>query len=230
MKKYVTPGLILILAGIYFLLDALPGITLPDGTFFILVGLGLLIGRLCTKRYGLTIAGFIVLCLGTGWAAMDLLKIGGQYTMAVTPLTLSLAFFLIHICEYRRVGNWPLIPALVLLVFSTLIFLILTPSINALLKPYYGTIFPILLIIIGVCLLVRGVSYASLPKRRRDAPQGRAQDPSTWAQPPLNAQPAPGANPPPAASAPAQPAEPIITADTPQEESAPKDGGDQSVQ
>lgn len=31
MKKYVTPGIVLILAGLYFLLGALPGVNLPEG-------------------------------------------------------------------------------------------------------------------------------------------------------------------------------------------------------
>ena len=66
MKKYVTPGIVLILAGLYFLLGALPGVNLPEGTFFVLVGLGLLIGRLTTGKCGFTISGFIVLCLGAG--------------------------------------------------------------------------------------------------------------------------------------------------------------------
>ena len=50
MKKYVTPGIVLILAGLYFLLGALPGVNLPEGTFFVLVGLGLLIGSLTTGK------------------------------------------------------------------------------------------------------------------------------------------------------------------------------------
>ena len=115
MKKYVTPGIVLILAGLYFLLGALPGVNLPEGTFFVLVGLGLLIGRLTTGKCGFTISGFIVLCLGAGWMAADLLILPGKYASVVTPLALSLAFFLIHICEFRRIGNWPIIPALILL-------------------------------------------------------------------------------------------------------------------
>ena len=226
MKKYVTPGLILILAGIYFLLDALPGIKMPDGIFFILVGLGLLIGRLCTRRYGLTIAGFIVMCLGVGWAAIDLLKVGGQYTMVATPLSLSLAFFLIHICEYRRIGNWPLIPALVLLCFSALIFLILTPSIHHLLRPYYGTIFPILLIIVGVCLLVRGATAGrgraqATSQDRGPHKAGGASDPSSWAQPPLHTQPSPGAQ---VAGNAAPPSDPIVTAEYTYKEDSAKTG------
>lgn len=52
MKKYITPGLILILAGLYFLVDALPGVDLPGSVFFLAVGLALLIARLTTGRYG----------------------------------------------------------------------------------------------------------------------------------------------------------------------------------
>ena len=46
MKKYLVPGLILILAGVYFLIEALPGVSLPFGAFFALVGAALLVGRL----------------------------------------------------------------------------------------------------------------------------------------------------------------------------------------
>ena len=60
MKKYITPGLILILAGLYFLVDALPGVDLPGSVFFLAVGLALLIARLTTGRYGLSIAGLDV--------------------------------------------------------------------------------------------------------------------------------------------------------------------------
>lgn len=100
MKKYITPGLILILAGLYFLVDALPGVDLPGSVFFLAVGLALLIARLTTGRYGLSIAGFVVFCLGAGWSAMELLKLPGMYGIVATLLSLALAFLLIHICEY----------------------------------------------------------------------------------------------------------------------------------
>lgn len=209
MKKYVTPGIVLILAGLYFLLGALPGINLPEGTFFVLVGLGLLIGRLTTGKCGFTISGFIVLCLGAGWMAADLLILPGKYASVVTPLALSLAFFLIHICEFRRIGNWPIIPALILLCVGGGLLILFTPGLNALLKPYYGTIFPALLILVGICLLVRGITHS----HRAPTPQQNAanasysySDTSTWAQPPLHDQPrqeAPAAD---AAAAPDAPA------------------------
>ena len=63
MKKYLVPGLILILAGVYFLIEALPGVSLPFGAFFALVGAALLVGRLFARgKYGLSIAGFLLLC------------------------------------------------------------------------------------------------------------------------------------------------------------------------
>ena len=76
MKKYLVPGLILILAGVYFLIEALPGVSLPFGAFFALVGAALLVGRLFARgKYGLSIAGFLLLCLGLAWA---LLAAGAQ--------------------------------------------------------------------------------------------------------------------------------------------------------
>lgn len=209
MKKYVTPGIVLILAGLYFLLGALPGVNLPEGTFFVLVGLGLLIGRLTTGKCGLTISGFIVLCLGAGWMAADLLILPGKYASVVTPLALSLAFFLIHICEFRRIGNWPIIPALILLCVGGGLLILFTPGLNALLKPYYGTIFPALLILVGICLLVRGIAHSHrAPKPQQNAANASYSysDTSTWAQPPLHNQPrqeAPAAD---AAAAPDAPA------------------------
>lgn len=209
MKKYVTPGIVLILAGLYFLLGALPGVNLPEGTFFVLVGFGLLIGRLTTGKCGFTISGFIVLCLGAGWMAADLLILPGKYASVVTPLALSLAFFLIHICEFRRIGNWPIIPALILLCVGGGLLILFTPGLNALLKPYYGTIFPALLILVGICLLVRGIAHSHrAPKPQQNAANGSCSysDTSTWAQPPLHDQPrqeAPAAD---AAAAPDAPA------------------------
>lgn len=209
MKKYVTPGIVLILAGLYFLLGALPGVNLPEGTFFVLVGLGLLIGRLTTGKCGFTISGFIVLCLGAGWMAADLLMLPGKYASVVTPLALSLAFFLIHICEFRRIGNWPIIPALILLCVGGGLLILFTPGLNALLKPYYGTIFPALLILVGICLLVRGIAHSHrAPKPQQNAANASYSysDTSTWAQPPLYNQPrqeAPAAD---AAAAPDAPA------------------------
>lgn len=189
MKKTLTPGLILIVAGLFFLVDALPGVTLPGGAFVALVGLALLIARLFNHRYGLTIAGFVVLCLGLGWTLLDVFRIPTAYTMAVTPLSLALAFFLIHICEFRRIGNWPIIPALILLCFGVMFYLMLTPEVNALLRPYYGVILPALLIVLGIYLLVRGLRASRRPRpaaAQGPAPASDPGDPSTWAQPPVS--------------------------------------------
>lgn len=193
MKKYITPGLILILAGLYFLVDALPGVDLPGSVFFLAVGLALLIARLTTGRYGLSIAGFVVFCLGAGWSAMELLKLPGMYGIVATLLSLALAFLLIHICEYRRIGHWPLLPALILLVFGVLFFLVLTPEINEILRPYYGLIFPVILIALGVWLLVRG---ALRGRRARPAASfQQASQPESGPRPVSGPQPAPDAQP-----------------------------------
>ena len=229
MKKYLVPGLILILAGVYFLIEALPGVSLPFGAFFALVGAALLVGRLFARgKYGLSIAGFLLLCLGLAWALLDVLSIGNTYVMVATPLAVSLAFFLVHICEYRRIGNWPMVPALVLLAFAVLFFLMLTPSVNDVLKPYYGTILPLILILIGVCILVRGARGNK--RERRRAEEAQPGDPSPWAQPPLHAQPQAGpvmqepiaSEPPVQEPIPAEPAaqEPLILGPAAQEPAA----------
>lgn len=214
MKKYLMPGLILILAGVYFLLDALPGIMLPDGSFLVLVGIVLLISRMLTRgAYGFSIAGFIVLCLGASRVVMDVMVLESKYAIAITPIAISMAFFLVHIFEYRRIGNWPMIPALILFCIGGFFFLSLTPSLRALLGPYYAAIFPSILILFGVILLVRGLIRGN---RRKKEPQRNAYagynsnpgDPASWAQPPMDEQPAAASQPQPEA-----PQEPIITAD-----------------
>ena len=190
-RKYILPGLLLIFAGLYFLIAALPGIVMPAGLFFIAIGAALLISRLfARKRYGLTIAGFILLWLGAGKLMLDVLHIGAQYNLVSIPLSLALAFFMTHIFEYRRLGNWPIIPALILLGFATVFFLMLTPGVNAVLQPYYGTILPLVLIIVGICVLVRGGKrskksteepvFADFAHKEEDIPA-----PETWAQPPV---------------------------------------------
>lgn len=220
MKKYITPGLILILAGLYFLVDALPGVDLPGSVFFLAVGLALLIARLTTGRYGLSIAGFVVFCLGAGWSAMELLKLPGMYGIVATLLSLALAFLLIHICEYRRIGHWPLLPALILLVFGVLFFLVLTPEINEILRPYYGLIFPVILIALGVWLLVRG---ALRGRRARPAASfQQASQPVSGPQPAPDAQPVsdaqPASGPQPVSEFSAAAAEPDASPLTPEQE------------
>lgn len=215
MKKYLMPGLILILAGVYFLLDALPGLILPNGSFLVLVGIVLLISRMLTRgAYGFSIAGFIVLCLGASRMVMDLMMLQSKYTIAITPIAISVAFFLVHIFEYRRIGNWPMIPALILLCVGGFFFLSLTPSLRELLGPYYAAIFPSLLILLGVVLLVRGLIRGNKQKKAppRNAYAGynsNPGDPSSWAQPPMDEQPAPAAPPQPEEAE----KEPIITAE-----------------
>ena len=186
MKKYFAPGLILIVAGLYFLIDALPGVALPGSAFLVAVGLALLIARLATRRCGFSIAGFVVLCLGLGWTAMELLALPGAYGIVITLLALALAFLLIHICEFRRIGNWPLLPALILLFFGALFFLVLTPEISAVLRPYYGLLFPLLLIGLGVWLLLRGLLRDRRRKRAaraQAAAQAQPEDPVPPSEP-----------------------------------------------
>lgn len=220
MKKYITPGLILILAGLYFLVDALPGVDLPGSVFFLAVGLALLIARLTTGRYGLSIAGFVVFCLGAGWSAMELLNLPGMYGIVATLLSLALAFLLIHICEYRRIGHWPLLPALILLVFGVLFFLVLTPEINEILRPYYGLIFPVILIALGVWLLVRGALRGR--RARPTAAFQQASRPVSGPQPTPDAQPVsdaqPASGPQPVSEFSAAAAEPDASPLTPEQE------------
>ena len=192
-RRYILPGLLLIFAGLYFLVAALPGIMMPAGLFFIAIGAALLVSRLVTrKHYGLTIAGFILLWLGAGQLMLDVLHIGAQYGLVAVPLGIALAFFLTHIFEYRRLGNWPIIPALILLGFAVMFFLILTPDVNAIFKPYYGTVVPLLLIVLGICILVKGGKRSKSKKHAEPVMEAKFEpaeedipEPEHWAQPPV---------------------------------------------
>ena len=105
MKKYLVPGLILILAGVYFLIEALPGVSLPFGAFFALVGAALLVGRLFARgKYGLSIAGFLLLCLGLAWALLA----GGALLLALClppcfwPFALGVALLIVGLIALCR--------------------------------------------------------------------------------------------------------------------------------
>jgi hypothetical protein len=202
-KKTILAGVLLILGGLYFLIDALPMLYMPAGSGMMIFGAWLLISRVVLrKRSLLSLAGFILLSIGTSRLMLTELAISGKYAIVATPLALSLSFFLTHIFEYRRLGNWPIIPALVLLVFSAAFFLILTPAVNAVIKPYYGTILPLLLIIVGIVLLIRGAVRGKKPVHAQKAPfEDKIPDPANWAQPPVQPE-APAA----AAETPAAPA------------------------
>ena len=186
-KKTILAGILLILGGIYFLIDSLPMLYMPAGSGMMILGAWLLISRMVLrKRSLLAMAGFILLSLGASRLMLSELAISGKYAMVATPLALALAFFLTHIFEYRRLGNWPIIPALILLAFSVAFFLMLTPAVNVVLKPYYGTVFPLLLIVVGVILLLRGVRRSKKPSMQEKVVfENDIPDPAQWAQPPV---------------------------------------------
>ena len=167
MKKLVLPGSLLLLAGIYLLLSRLPGVDLPMGSFLMLMGAGFLVVRAVTRKYGWSFASFPLLFVGLGWVMVRLLHLGSSYIAAATLLGLSLAFFFIHICEFRRIGNWPMIPAILLLLAGAAALCLVTPEIRRFLRNMEDYILPALLIVGGAVLLLAGVIACVKPRAKK---------------------------------------------------------------
>lgn len=196
MKKYVVPGVLLILAGLYLLLDVF--FQFPAFAFVIAIGLGFLLCRAITGYAGLTIPGCILLCLGTGLTLQFYFPfLGGAFPIMV--LSLSVAFLLIHILDFRRLGNWPLIPAAVLFVVSALILINTNHALMQYIRPFAPYILPAALILLGLAFLVSAVGRkgkepavrrsvnTAPPQSPSSAPGGsQTQQPFTYYQPPLN--------------------------------------------
>lgn len=178
MKKYVVPGLICVLLGLFLLINTL--VDLPGTVFLLVIGLAFLIARVVTGAYGLSIPGWILSCLGLGMTLREYFPVMGQM-FPIMLLSLSLAFLMIHITEFRRIGNWPLIPASILCGLGLLMFIASNRAIVEFLRPYLGYILPAVLILLGLVLLIRALI------EKRNPPQA-----AQWSPPAGNA-PAPGA-------------------------------------
>lgn len=120
MRKGVIPGALLILIGVLILLDQF--VSMPSGVAAVAVGLFLLLLRAGRGARGFTIAGSILLCAGVGFTLtqLHLLPPGSEYPVNI--LFLAVAFFLMHIIEFRRMGNWPIIPGICLVVVAGIVF------------------------------------------------------------------------------------------------------------
>ncbi len=168
MKKLVLPGALLLLAGVYLLLSRLPGIDLPMGSFLALMGAGFLVVRAVTRKYGWSFAAFPLLGLGLSWVVVWLLHLGSAYIAAATLLGLALAFFLIQICEFRKVGNWPVIPACILLIGGLAALTFVMPNLRSMLRGVKDYILPTSLILLGFVLLIVGiVAYGKANRKQK---------------------------------------------------------------
>lgn len=167
MKKTVIWGVLLVLAGVYFLLSTL--FNLPAAIFLLFLGVAFLAVRCITGRYGYTIPGSLLAALGLGLTLQHYLPFTTSGA-ALTLLCLSLGFLVMHLIDFRRMGNWPLIPALVLFLVSALLFVTTDPALRHLLEPYFPYLLPVVLILLGVIFLLR----ALFKGRQGDAPAGNA--------------------------------------------------------
>lgn len=171
MKKGILPGLLLILLGGYLL--AAQFLPLPEGIGMICIGAALIAYRLVRGRgYGFTIAGCVVMAVGLSTAVessglLELLRIE-FLRESLFFFLLALAFFAIHIVEYRHIGNWPLIPGICLLIVGASVTVAENPA-------YFGSIWrlwPIALICVGAAMLT-----GAFARQRQGA---RGYDPGEW--------------------------------------------------
>ena len=123
------------------------------GQGILLVGLGaaFLVGYLLQRNYGLLVAGGVVLGVGLGQLGDRVLDVGG----GVEPAGLGIGFLTIYVVE-RATGDtarwWPLVPGLILLVAGL-------SEIDELSEIIDYT-WPLLLVLVGVVMILRG------PRRR----------------------------------------------------------------
>ncbi len=179
MKKSYLPGLILILLGSFLLLNQF--FDMSGSILLVFVGIGLLTVRFITGRFGFTIAGSVVLCLGLGGIVSDLHFLSGDLRSAIQLLLLAMGFFLMHIIDYRRIGNWPLIPGLCLVGIALIIFLddiwsfpiFIARNIGGIIRQFW----PIALICAGAVTL-GGV----FRKRNRQDEGGQGNPNPNWSQ------------------------------------------------
>jgi hypothetical protein len=145
---------LLLLLGVYLLLGQF--FDMPDGFGLLFIGVFLILLRIALWRaYGLTIAGCIVIAVflnevvdSTG--VLRLLRLDFLQDSAFFIL-LALAFFVIHIAEYRHIGNWPIVPGLCLLAVAVVITLRGRYIVDL------WRLWPLVLVCIGASMLFGGV-------------------------------------------------------------------------
>ncbi len=180
MKKQVLWGILLLLAGAYFLLAAL--FDLPGGIFLVFLGLAFLLARLVSGRAGLTIPGCLLFWLGAGLTLQHYVNLTSS-DAAVVFLSLSLGFLFIHILDFKKLGNWPLIPALALFVAAAGLIVIQDRFLYDMVRPYFSYIVPCALIVVGAAILVSGLVRSGRKKAAQRAKEA-AQQQYVYTNPP----------------------------------------------
>ncbi len=184
MKRGVLAGSVLILFGIYILLSQL--FHIPEGLGLVFLGAFFLVLRFSLKRlYGFTIAGCLVMAVGLS-NVLESLGVLNAYHLgflsgSITLFLLAIAFFTIHILEHPRIGNWPIIPGVCLLIIGGIALISEIPGLYLRLSNLAWLIVPLVLICSGAAMLLSGM--------RRRAGRGDG-----WAPPPP--QPGPQGEPP----------------------------------
>lgn len=176
MKKYVIPGVLLILIGLFALANMM--FHLPGVTFLCLLGIAFIIVRLISGKHDFMIPGSILFCLGLGLTVLHYFPGIGNFagTAAIILMSIALGFLMMHLCEFKRIGNWPLIPAFILFVIAVLIFMLGDTAMRALIAPYEMYIFPGLLILLGIFFLLRALVKGT----QHDAPTQTHSEPNAY--------------------------------------------------
>ena len=154
VKRSVFVGLLLVLVGIYILLAQLA--RLPDGMALVFIGAGLLAARGMRRRgFVLTLIGCLAVSLGLSDvidSTRFLALVRAEFLVDAVPLfLLSIAFFALHIVEYRSIGNWPLVPGTVLLLTGGAVLL----AGNPVWLHRVWQLWPIALVCVGAAMLTK---------------------------------------------------------------------------
>lgn len=154
MKKGLIPGLLLIILGIYILIEQF--FHLPDGLGMVFIGAGLMIVRVIRgKGFVYTLAGCLCMALGANTVieSTEFLRyVNAEFLENSTLLfLLAIAFFALHVLEYRSVGNWPIVPGVCLLIVAVVVML----AGNPLLFSRVWQLWPVALICVGAVMLTR---------------------------------------------------------------------------
>lgn len=164
MRKTKIVGMLLILVGLLIL--AAQFFSLPSAVAAIAVGLVFLILRTGWRVKAFSIIGSILLCTGMGFTLTQLgiLPEGVEYGVNIAFFAIS--FFMMHIIEMRRMGNWPLFPGIVLVVTAGIVFV---GGYNKMYHSFMGFLnlfWPVLLISVGAALAFGG--WHVLRNRKKD--------------------------------------------------------------
>lgn len=189
MRKNLLPGIVLILAGLYLLIDQFVPLSYGFGVAF--VGLALLSVRMVRGPRGFTIAGSIVLLSGLAMALADMELLSRDLTAVAVVGLLAVSFFLMHILDYQRLGHWPIIPGLCLLGVAVLVYFYGYDRLPSTLWGWIRQFWPVALICAGAATLagVMGNSRRNRQRRAQQQAEQNWQQTNAYAPPPQNGQP-----------------------------------------